>query len=566
MDRPDINTRSDMTTIFRDGMGGDSSIIEAMLVSSEDDEIVQECLEEKTTYGRINFLMKNRHGCYDSETEVLTLEGWKFWPDVTGDEHFLTINTNSNVIEWQAPERLVRKTISGPMVRIKTTQVDALVTPDHNMYAMRRRQPHLEDFGLVPAKDFLEASHRIRMGGGFWGGTEMGSLSSAALIGFFIGDGYSKNGSTPSFSLRKSREIDFLEAHAKNAGFSVSVMNNGNRNLLCDDNLRSIMSSCYDETGAKVLPTWILNAGPMTLSCVLDGLMHSDGSVSETGKETYSTTSYTLAGQIQEIAVKLGRCATIHEHSFADDGGHYGTKTRYRVTIYQERNCQPRIGWTTTDRETQVSVEHYEGDIHCVTVPNGTLYVRRNGLPMWCGNTPFEHNAMKFYVEAPIAVFREWHRHRIAWSYNEMSGRYKELAPVFYIPAPERNLVQDPSSKPGEYKFIPGTPKQYDTLCSNLIESYQFSYNTYQDNLDAGIAKEVARMCLPVGIYSAMYATTNARALMAFLSLRTIYEDSKFPSFPQREIEMCAEHMEDVFAERFPLTYRSFCENGRVSP
>ncbi|WP_204268146.1 FAD-dependent thymidylate synthase, partial [Escherichia coli] len=53
--------------------------------------------------------------------------------------------------------------------------------------------------------------------------------------------------------------------------------------------------------------------------------------------------------------------------------------------------------------------------------------------------SPFEHNSMTFYVQAPIFVFREFMRHRIA-SYNEESGRYRELRPVFYVPARERNL------------------------------------------------------------------------------------------------------------------------------
>ncbi len=71
--------------------------------------------------------------------------------------------------------------------------------------------------------------------------------------------------------------------------------------------------------------------------------------------------------------------------------------------------------------------------------------------------SPFEHNSMTFYVQAPIFVFREFMRHRIA-SYNEESGRYRELRPVFYVPAPERNLVQQ--GKPGAYEFVPGTPEQ----------------------------------------------------------------------------------------------------------
>ena len=72
--------------------------------------------------------------------------------------------------------------------------------------------------------------------------------------------------------------------------------------------------------------------------------------------------------------------------------------------------------------------------------------------------TPFEHNSMTFFVSAPIFVFREFMRHRMA-SYNEESGRYRELLPVFYVPGPQRRLVQQ--GKPGAYDFVEGTPEQY---------------------------------------------------------------------------------------------------------
>jgi thymidylate synthase (FAD) len=84
--------------------------------------------------------------------------------------------------------------------------------------------------------------------------------------------------------------------------------------------------------------------------------------------------------------------------------------------------------------------------------------------------------------------------------------------------------------------------------------------------LEAGVAREVARIVLPLNIYSSMYVTMNARALMNFLSLRTKREGTHFPSFPQREIEMCAEKMEDFWAPLMPYTYEAFNKNGRVAP
>ena len=177
--------------------------------------------------------------------------------------------------------------------------------------------------------------------------------------------------------------------------------------------------------------------------------------------------------------------------------------------------------------------------------------------------SPFEHNSMTFYVQAPIFVFREFMRHRIA-SYNEESGRYKELSPVFYVPGPERNLVQ--IGKTGHYEFIPGTAEQTALVEQETRTVSLQAYESYQRMLEAGVAREVARIVLPLNIYSSMYVTMNSRALMNFLSLRTKREGTHFPSFPQREIEMCAEKMEAFWAELMPYTYEAFNKNGRVAP
>lgn len=177
--------------------------------------------------------------------------------------------------------------------------------------------------------------------------------------------------------------------------------------------------------------------------------------------------------------------------------------------------------------------------------------------------TPFEHNSMTFYVRAPIFVFREFMRHRIA-SYNEESGRYRELRPDFYVPGPERNLVQ--VGKPGAYEFAPGTSEQHALVTKEIEASCTQAYEAYQRMLTAGVAREVARAVLPLTIYSSMYVTINARSLMNFLSLRTKREGSHFPSFPQREIEMVAEKMEAFWADLMPLTYEAFNKAGRVAP
>ena len=177
--------------------------------------------------------------------------------------------------------------------------------------------------------------------------------------------------------------------------------------------------------------------------------------------------------------------------------------------------------------------------------------------------SPFEHTSMTFFVSAPIFVFREFMRHRIA-SYNEESGRYRELRPVFYIPNKDRKLVQ--VGKTGAYTFVDGTPEQLDITVNAIKETCIVAYENYQKILASGVAREVARAVLPVTLYSSMYVTMNARALMNFLSLRTSSPDSHFPSYPQREIEMVAEKMEKHFAQLMPMTYGAFQKSGRIAP
>lgn len=178
--------------------------------------------------------------------------------------------------------------------------------------------------------------------------------------------------------------------------------------------------------------------------------------------------------------------------------------------------------------------------------------------------SPFEHNSMTFLVSAPIFVFREFMRHRVGWSYNEESGRYRELRPVFYVPGEERKLVQE--GRPGAYRFVEGTPGQHKAAVEAMETVYRQAYDAYQRMLEDGVAREVARAVLPVGLFSSMYATCNARSLMHFISLRTQHELAAVPSFPQREIEMVAERMEAEWAGLMPLTHAAFNSNGRQAP
>lgn len=171
--------------------------------------------------------------------------------------------------------------------------------------------------------------------------------------------------------------------------------------------------------------------------------------------------------------------------------------------------------------------------------------------------SPFEHNFFRFHVKAPIFVVREWFRHRIGWSYNEMSGRYSELPTQAWVP--ETSQVRTQVGKPGAYTFEPVSPDIGVAARDQIMLANQQAWQSYTTLLEMGVAKEVARTVLPVGNFTEFYASCNARSLMAFCSLRN-------HANAQREIRSYAQVLEDALAEHMPHTHAAFIANNRVAP
>ena len=170
--------------------------------------------------------------------------------------------------------------------------------------------------------------------------------------------------------------------------------------------------------------------------------------------------------------------------------------------------------------------------------------------------TPFEHNAFRFHVRAPIFVAREWFRHRVG-SFNEFSMRYAKATEDFYVPEPED--VRTQVGKPGAYSFEPVSPEVAAATREELTAVYEAAYAAYARLVDLGVARELARAVLPVGAYTEFYWTVNARSLMNFLSLRAAES-------AQREIRRYAQACERFFAEAMPVTYAAFVANDRTAP
>jgi thymidylate synthase (FAD) len=170
--------------------------------------------------------------------------------------------------------------------------------------------------------------------------------------------------------------------------------------------------------------------------------------------------------------------------------------------------------------------------------------------------TPFEHNSFRFHVKCPLFVAREWFRHRIG-SFNEFSARYSLVEDDFFVPRKEH--VRTQAGKPGAYKFEPVEEQLAEHTILHIEEVNAYCYEAYQRLVEKGVAKELARVVLPVGMYTQFYWTVNARALMNFLSLRN--DDSA-----QIDIRLYAKEVEEIFKGQMPVTYDSWINNGRVTP
>lgn len=172
--------------------------------------------------------------------------------------------------------------------------------------------------------------------------------------------------------------------------------------------------------------------------------------------------------------------------------------------------------------------------------------------------TPFEFAGIVIEVQAPIMVFREWHRHRTQ-SYNEMSGRYTPLPNLNYIPTVDRLLINSKTNKQagtikGAEELTESSAKEYQVA---LARMYTDQEDLYQKALKHGVPKELARLHLPVGRYSRMRASANLRNWLAFLTLR-------MDENAQWEIRQYANEVGKIIAELYPRTWELFVEGKKL--
>jgi len=369
--------------------------------------------------------------CYTPDHEVLTEDGWRPIGDVTTSDEVVTLDPKTEEIQYQAPTDTHQCRHEGELYRVESQQIDLKVTPDHKMY-VNPRNP------MVNGKEY--AGHRLMRADaiagkrlryktdGFWTGT---SSSTVQLDALDVGTGKGSNNQVLSSYATKTKvptnDLFELTGLVVSDGFT-RVVDSGNYRIeivQCPNAhpnvykripvlFRSCGASVYtrpdrvigvnkqlfsfmDEnvpSGAanKLVPRWMLRYDTPHLKALLEGLMAGDGHKTSTGVLAYTSTSKGLCGGVQELALKTGNAARVFQQCEAGTSTFNGRKIDQKAcykTHVRTKRLTPTINHSHVseqDAQTEEWVE-YSGTVYGCTVPNGVIYVRRNGKPCWCGSS-----------------------------------------------------------------------------------------------------------------------------------------------------------------------------------
>jgi flavin-dependent thymidylate synthase len=463
-------------------------------------------------------LLETGHGCYDKETEVLTKDGWKFWADVTMTDEFATINTKSYKISYQKPSRLVRFTHKGRMYQVDSPEVDLLVTPNHKMFACETRTKtgrKKENYGLIMAWQLDCDSHAYMKNAAPVASDDLleSDIAFGKLLGFAIGDGhYSQE--RLEFHLRKERKISYLRSICDSAGLKLEE--DGDKFYVRFSTVyeKQCFENMYQANGEKQIPINITAMCFEELEALYDGLINSDGCTTDTGI-CYDTVSAKLAGQFQQLCLHLGKSANISQADcYKDRTTSFGTKPIYRCYVI-ERNNRPIVNKVKGAKGRTNWIENWEGEVFCAEVPNHTLYVRRNGKPVWSGNSVLEHANMTFVLkDVSRVVTHELVRHRAGCAYSQESLRYVRLTDI------KASIPDCFAKNPEALALFTSTIEHLEFVQSQLAEIYK----TDLGGTDFARKKELTsafRRLAPIGLATSITFTANIRALRHIIEMRT---------------------------------------------
>jgi hypothetical protein len=395
----------------------------------------------------IAFRSAEKPDCYDSETEILTRDGWKRFADLGAADEVMT-RSPDGLAEWQRPSRIIHEPYNGEMVAIQSGKIDLLVTPNHRQLVQRRRG-HVRrgqtgrgkpspGKGVVLTELWVQASElktqdripaRSR-----WLGVDNSNLTHdfCAFLGFYLAEGSAiGNASTvekaAALVARNGYRIHFAQTAGlkggdkgdvriafsevlTNLGYKVSEYANGLK--IWNKELWHYLVALGDKY-TKYIPYAVKQLPPEKLRTLLIWLAMGDGVIRRGRIETIWTVSKRLADDIQEVAIKCGYSAVIGV-KLPDQGvsGRVGGRSVVqRTPLYRVMLSKPTARCLRTTKDGPFYGRSlYDGLVHCVSVPNTCVLVRRNGKPCWSGNSLYGEDVYACVIdEASRCREESWH-------------------------------------------------------------------------------------------------------------------------------------------------------------
>ncbi|MBU2638423.1 MAG: ribonucleoside triphosphate reductase [Nanoarchaeota archaeon] len=460
----------DLLDILTKGFGGVSEKIES-----------RPAKHFRAVLGQLNnFLYTMQGECYSDDTEVLTSNGWKLFKDVNKrTDKAITLNPKTKEMELQGILRCFEFE-NKEMIHFCNNKIDLMVTPNHNLLVAKYSpsKPRKDyRLALIKADAFNPNTHLIPKGG-VWIGCEKESFTLPsitinryqnygskwveetrkalnirmedwlAFFGFWIAEGcvskiLKKPKSRKSYYEYYTRiSQDNKKNHPKieellkklPLHWNKKTIKNKTEYVLYGKQLYSYLSQ-FGKSRDKFIPTEIKELSKKQLDTLFNWMMLGDGHISN-GNYEYYTNSKKLAGDVQEIVLKLGMNANIRKK-------HNKLGSWYVIAI-------SRAAYFKLNKNSIKRV-NYSGKVYCVEVPNHTLYVRRNGKACWSGNSAGAQAVSNFNtLLAPFA------RHDNL-GYKEVKQAIQEF--VFNMNVPTRVGFQCPFSNVTMDLAVPGTLK-----------------------------------------------------------------------------------------------------------
>lgn len=510
-----------------------------------------------------DFLWNNGHTCYDDSTEVLTSQGFILWSKITVDHELAVVDPHtSGMIGFEKPQALINEEYKDQMISLNSRDVSMLVTPNHKLYCSlsstqkKRRKPQFE---LTRADDVWQKPMRLQSccASNLQTKKHEESLAAFKFFGFYVGDGMVLSENRVGFHLKKERKKSYLRSILNEmcVPYTESTHKNGKTKFYVEmKGAKQIMSPYGIGSHNKTLPDTCLRLPTEHALAILDGLRNSDGS-QKRSSWVYSTVSQDLANKIQALGSINGLAFSLTQNA----RGMFQLQLRTRSTM-------PRVN---DNSKTRMNKVNYQGRVYCAKVSTGLLIVRRDNKVHLSGNSPYRHSFFTFHIKAPLFVFRQWVKYQVGsgWrkyeiggdpvsaevfdlffdtdkgcSWNEISGRYVEIAPEFYVPEKMRT---NPSHGNKQKSVDMHADFDHARERAEMLEDCKILYEKYMRRVQIGIAKEQARMLLPQNVYTQAYWTVSMQGVLHMLDQR-LHPDAQW------EIQQYAKCIQTALNEAVP--------------